>query len=161
ILMLGCQLGLLVDALASLRMLFRVAVFATSLGLIFVLPGAGPRQPARGWALGAILLVAIRLFHPYTNPYMAGFAQLPPSVAILAPLFWVGRMPITATIFRRLLLLLWLFHSLSALFGLLQVYYPGRFQPHLSAVVESQGQWYLEDLKIVLASGERVFRPMG
>jgi hypothetical protein len=40
------------------------------------------------------------------------------------------------------------------------VYFPGRFQPQLSPVVASLGE-AIEGLKIVLANGRKIFRPMG
>ena len=43
---------------------------------------------------------------------------------------------------------------------MLQVIFPGRFQPRISQVVEEQGV-IAEGLKIELANGERVLRPMG
>src|SRR5262249_15004643 len=49
----------------------------------------------------------------------------------------------------------------SAAFGVLQVTYPGRFQPNLSSVVANMKEGRADGLKVTLASGERVFRPMG
>jgi hypothetical protein len=60
---------------------------------------------------------------------------------------------------NQVLLVLWLFHTASAGVGVLQVYFPGQFQPNLSSVISEGG--LAEGLKITLASGERVFRPMG
>jgi hypothetical protein len=81
--------------------------------------------------------------------------------AVLAPLFWVSRLAVTPAVLRRLLLMLWAFHTLSAAVGVLQVYYPGRFQPNVSTNIKAYAEWVQEDLKITLADGERVFRPMG
>jgi hypothetical protein len=45
--------------------------------------------------------------------------------------------------------------------GVLQAYFPGQFQPPLSAVLASNSRDRLAALEIELASGMRVFRPMG
>jgi len=49
----------------------------------------------------------------------------------------------------------------SAVVGILQAYFPGHFQPQLSSIVLAHGRAQVAGLQIQLASGERVFRPMG
>jgi hypothetical protein len=80
--------------------------------------------------------------------------------AIFAPLFWVSRLKITLKGFRWLIFLLWGFHTLSSIFGVLQVYYPGQFQPYLSTAIQN-AQYGGENLLITLANGAQVYRPMG
>src|SRR6202043_556520 len=96
-----------------------------------------------------------------TNNALSGLAQIVLYLAILAPLFWVPRLRLDTQAVRTVLLTLWSFHALSSAFGVLQVYYPGRFQPNLSAQVASRGASYLRDLTIVVSGGQRVYRPMG
>ncbi|MGD0678781.1 MAG: hypothetical protein ABSC94_25525, partial [Polyangiaceae bacterium] len=54
--------------------------------------------------------------------------------------------------------ILWLFNTASALAGALQVYFPGRFQPAVSTVLDDR---MLEGLVITLANGTNILRPMG
>jgi hypothetical protein len=62
---------------------------------------------------------------------------------------------------RQILLVIFIFHTLSAATGVLQAQFPGSFQPNLSTVIAGKDPGYVEDLKITLANGQRVFRPMG
>jgi hypothetical protein len=62
---------------------------------------------------------------------------------------------------QSLITILWLFYTASAVLGVLQAYFPGQFQPPLAAVLSGKGRNVLNALEIELASGERVFRPMG
>jgi hypothetical protein len=80
--------------------------------------------------------------------------------AILAPLFWVRRLKITPKGFQWLILMMWGFHTLSACFGVLQVYFPGQFQPYLSTAIQNS-TYGGENLLITLANGAQVYRPMG
>ena len=161
LLQIACQLLLLFPSLGPVRVLVRVAAMGGSLGLLFLLPRKGWTHPSTIPAIGALLVLAVQIFHPFTNNLVAGVATVMMYAAILAPLFWVTRTDFNANDFRRLILVLWSFHTLSAVVGVLQVYFPGRFEPALSSVIVSQGEQYVEDMKIVLPSGERVFRPMG
>jgi hypothetical protein len=156
-----CQLALLVPALGSLRLIWRCASFGASVALLVLVQGKGPGHPCRRVAPVILGLVALGFLHPTTNTLAASGAQLGLYVAVLAPLFWVSRLSITPAVLRRLLLLFWLFQTASALFGVLQVTFPGRFQPSLSSNVASLEKDRQESLKVTLANGEKVFRPMG
>jgi hypothetical protein len=160
LLLMLCQLALLFESLGAFRLVARSFAFASSLVLLVVLPGRSPRHPAKPWAVAVLVIVALGMLHPATNSVFSGTAQLLMYAAILAPLFWAGRVAVTPAVFQRLLLLLWGFYTLSAVFGVLQVSYPGRFQPAVSARIAAQ-DWYMKDLKITLADGEQVLRPMG
>jgi hypothetical protein len=70
-------------------------------------------------------------------------------------------MRVDAPGFRRVLLILWGFHTLSAMVGVVQVMVPGALTPQVSTVVAGQGDWNVEGMKITLASGAREFRAMG
>jgi hypothetical protein len=80
--------------------------------------------------------------------------------AILGPLFWVKHLKITPKGFQWLILMMWGFHTLSASFGVLQVYFPGQFQPYLSTAIQNS-TYGGENLLITLANGAQVYRPMG
>lgn len=155
------QLALLVPGLGPLRLVVRMAVFGVSLLLLALLPGRGRRHPAAQPAMAIVVILGLSLLHPYTNTLLAGAAQAALYVAILAPLFWVSRLRIDLAALRRVVLILWAFHSVSAVFGILQVYFPGRFQPNVSVMITGQGEGYLSQLQITTADGERVLRPMG
>jgi hypothetical protein len=153
-----CQVALLFSTFGSVRVLVRCSVFGSSLALLVFLPGKQCSHPARPWVIASLLIVFLSLAHPTTNCLLAGTAQAGLYLATLAPLLWVGRLRSDFSTLLRVLLILWFFHTTSAAFGVLQVYYPGRFQPNVSGAIQESN---LEGLKISLASGERVFRPMG
>src|ERR1044071_4123680 len=158
----ACQLALLSDFFNPLRFYVRSAAFGFSLLLLVLLPKGRSRPHPSAHAAGWILLVlALSLFHPTTSSLSAGIGQIGLYLAILGPLFWVPQLKLDAAILRRILLIIFIFHTLSAGVGLLQTYYPGRFQPSLSSSIADQDKGYVESLKVTLANGQRVFRPMG
>ncbi|WP_074949391.1 O-antigen ligase family protein [Myxococcus fulvus] len=157
----ACQLALLVEAIAPLRVLVRILAFGLSLALLVLVPGRGARHPAVPFVVGSLAITTLNFFHPGTVSPMAGAVQLGIQLSIIAPLFWVTRLSIDSRVFRLTLTLLFLFNMASASVGVLQVYFPGRFQPAMSAAVQAQGDSYLRSLEFETASGARVFRPMG
>lgn len=162
VLHLGCQLLLLIPEVASARVFVRTAAFGASLLFLLVIPGrALERTALRQCVLGILGLLGLEFFHPDGSGLLASFASVMLNLAVLAPVFWVPKTETTGAQLRVLLTILWLFYTLSAIFGVLQAYFPGRFQPALSAVVASHGAGRTAALEIMLASGERVFRPMG
>ena len=155
------QLALLFPMLSPLRVPLRTGAFAASLAMLAIIPLRGRFHPAIVPAGIAVIIAAVSLFHPTTNSWGAGLAQLTLYFAIFAPLLWVPGLNINTRQLQRLLLVLWSFGLLSAIVGVAQVYFPGKFQPALSTTIQAYGDWYVEDLKITLPSGERIFRPMG
>jgi hypothetical protein len=156
----GCQLGLLVESLGALRVLLRSAAFGTSILLLLLVPGAARRHPAHPWLLACLAVVGLSVFHPTTNTPLGGFAHAMLYVAVAAPVFWACRLHVSVAMFRRIVLTLWLFHTASAGVGVLQMYYPGRFQPNVSTAISSMGVM-ADAYKIRLADGQLVWRPMG
>lgn len=155
-----CQVALLLPMFRPVRMFVRVAVFAASLLLLFVVPGRVRPQRAAKAAAVALGIVALALLNPHTS-LVAGVAQAAMYAAVLAPLFWVARARIGAAELRAVLLLLWGFHTASAAVGVLQVTFPGKFQPQVSEIVRAHGDWYLREMMITLENGDTTFRPMG
>lgn len=155
------QILLLFPQFGVLRVPMRVAAFGFSLILLGVLRGRGLKHPAclPVMAIMGILLLSF-CFHPQMNTLLSGLAQGALYLAIVAPLFWTSRLQLDPLGFERLILTIWGFHSISALFGVLQVSYPGRFQPYLSAAIQNSA-YGGENLMITLANGAKVFRPMG
>ncbi len=98
------------------------------------------------------------MLHPLTNSVGAGTATVLLNLAILGPIFWVPQLRLDAQAIHRLVLLFWAFQTASASVGALQVYFPGRFQPATSTMLTDD---MLSGLKITLANGTRIFRPMG
>jgi len=139
-----------------------VAAFGASLLLLASVRGSGrTRHPS--YVLGALTLgvVAVAVFHPDTTNLVAGTAQAALYASIMAPVFWVPRLQVDTRVLRQTVLILWAFHTLSAAIGVLQVYYPGSFQPPVSSIIASKGKGYVQSLMITTAHGVRVFRPMG
>lgn len=156
-----CQLALLVESLSALRVVFRIFSFGASLAMLALVPGRSLRHPALPYVLGAMVFTSLNFFHPESSTVLAGLAQLGIQFSIMVPLIWVTRVRMDAKAFRRTLALLFLFNAASAGVGVLQVYFPGRFQPALSSFIESQGDSYTQSLQFEAANGERVFRPFG
>jgi hypothetical protein len=157
-----CQVALLFPDLSPARLMIRMAAFGMSILLLAAVRGS-PKARHPAYTVGALTLgvVAIAVFHPATTNLVAGAAQAGLYASVMAPLFWVPRMQLDTRVLRQTVLILWTFHTLSAALGVLQVYYPGSFQPPVSAIIASKGRGYMESLMITTASGTRVFRPMG
>jgi len=159
---LSCQLLLLIPALSGLRIALRMAAFGVSVAFLVLIPSKDVwRTPLRACALYIVVLLALEAFHPDSSGLLAAFAAVMLNLAVLAPIFWVPRTQTTTATLQSLLTILWLFYTMSAVLGVLQAYYPGRFQPPLSAVLAANSRDTLAGLEIQLASGARVFRPMG
>jgi hypothetical protein len=157
----ACQLALIVPGLGAVRVVVRVAAFAASLFLLLLCRPRFRAHPASWAAMGVMAVMGLSIFHPTTNTLTAGIAQAALYAAILAPLAWVAGLRVDEAGLRRILLILWGFHTASVVTGVLQVTFPGKLTPQVSSVVAAQGDWYVEDLKITLANGARVLRPMG
>jgi hypothetical protein len=162
VLEMGCQLALLAPALngGPMRVAWRVGGFAASLLLLAGLRGRTRANAVNVAALWVIGLFLVEMLNPMSNTWISRLAVVGMAVASLAPLFWMTRLRFPEGLFERILRLFWAYYTLGAGVGLLQVYFPGRFQPQLSPVVLGLGQ-DVEGLKITLANGVHMFRPMG
>lgn len=155
------QILLLFPQFGVLRVPMRIGTFALSLFLLARLRGGGPKHPATGPALLVLLILVVSFcFHPAVNSVLSGLAQCAMYAAILGPIFWVRHLKITPKGFQWLILMMWGFHTISSIFGVLQVYFPGRYQPYVSTAIQNS-QWGVDALMITLANGVRVPRPMG
>lgn len=160
ILVVGCQLALLAPALVKLRVAFRTASFIVSLAALLLVRGRSHPHPAAIWALLSLIILMVELVHPQADSWLAALAQIALNLAILGPIFWVSRLSVTPAVLFRVIQLLWLFHSFSAGLGVLQVHFPGHFQPPLSDIVANNPLMKATGM-ITLANGEHTFRPMG
>lgn len=159
---LACQLLLLVPELSSVRVVLRMAAFGVSLAFVVLIPSERAwRTPLRACALCILTLLALEFFHPEGSGLLAALAAIMLNLAVLAPIFWVPRTGTTTINLQSLVTILWIFYTISAVLGVLQAYFPGHFQPPLSAVLAANSRERLAGLEIELASGARVFRPMG
>lgn len=158
-----CQVALLVPGIGPFRIVLRMAAFGTSLLLLWILPkGDWVPHPAARAAAAALMIYVAAVMHPDGNSVVAATAQIGLNVAILAPIFWVSRLSISPRVLRSSLLLFWAFHSVSAALGVVQTYFPGKFQPAVSTVITAnEMEGYMESLMIETSSGEKVYRPMG
>jgi hypothetical protein len=156
-----CQVALLSGSIGQVRIFVRMAVFGASIALLVALRGKGQPSPAAKPARFILAIVALAFFNPTGNTLVASVAQIAMYVAILAPLFWVPRLSIDLSNLRRILLMIWIFQSISAMVGILQVYYPGRFDPAVSTIILNQGRAYVRGLVFQNAYGQQVFRAMG
>jgi hypothetical protein len=157
----ACQLGLLSSEIGQLRQLVRMLVFGTSIAMLILLSGKGQPSPSAAPAKLVLIIVGLELFHPTTNTLLAGTAQIGMYLAILAPLFWVPRLKVDTPTLLRLLMIIWIFQTASSAVGILQVYYPGRFEPSLATVTLKMGAGYLKSLQFRNAYGEVTWRAMG
>src|ERR1700735_3050698 len=156
-----CQVALLSGSIGQVRIVVRMAVFGTSIALLFGLRGRGVPSPAVKPPKFILAIVALAFFNPNSNTLAASVAQIAMYLAILAPLFWVPRLSIDISNLRRVLVMIWIFQSISAVVGILQVYYPGRFDPSVSTIILDQGRAYVKGLQFQNAYGQLVFRAMG
>jgi hypothetical protein len=158
----ACQFLLLFEVLAPFRIVFRTAAYAATLLALAMVPlvKGARHHPSFWWVIGCIITLVLQILNPTTNNVSSALASVILNLAILSPMIWIPRQPVSVKTVRIVILTLWAFHSTSAVFGVLQVYFPGRFQPALSTAVK-EAQWGGEQLKITLAEGETVYRPMG
>ena len=156
--MFACQVTIAFGPFAEVRTWLRVAVYAFSLLLLALVRGERARHPAFRPATLAVAIVGLSLFHPDTPGYIPAGVHAGLYLAILAPLFWVPRLRVDAQMLKRVLVLIWAFHSLSAALGVLQVQFPGTFDPNLTAVIDPD---VTSASVITNARGEVVYRAMG
>ncbi len=151
-----CGLGLLIPDVQVLRVFVRSAACGASLLFLVIGPRRERRAGAVRWlALGALAILTLEMFNPLGGNALSVVAHWAFCIAIIAPLFWVGRLNIPQGTLARVLLLLWAFHTIGAILGVLQAYFPAQFQPNFAALVARK------QLLIRLASGEWIPRPTG
>jgi hypothetical protein len=153
-----CQLTLALVPVGTLRPAVRFVSYGVSMALLALLPGKGRLHPAAKFAIVILAIVGLSMLHPTTNSLLAGAAQAALHLAILAPLFWVARLPVDVVQLRRVMLILWAFHTASCVAAIIQVSYPGLLPQNLTT---AYGSDYAESMQFHNASGELVFRPMG
>lgn len=156
------QILLLFPQVGVFRAPMRIASFSLGLFLLMRLPTAGrQKHPATLPAMIVMAIMVLQLcLNPSINSITAGAAQCAMYLAILSPLFWVRSLKITPKGFESLIFMMWGINTLSAVVGVLQVYYPGKFQLALSTAIQNSS-YGGDNLLITLANGAQVYRPMG
>lgn len=155
------QLALAFTDVGAIRLVARAAVFGMSLALLLLPRKNATLHPAAKPAMMIFIIVTLSLLHPLWNTLLAAVAQAALYFAILGPIFWVPRLGVDGAAFRRAILMFWAFNAASAAVGILQVYFPGRFEPNLSSVVAASQESAVQGLYIMTSTGQRLFRPMG
>ncbi len=151
-----CQLALLVQQLVSVRALIRSAAFGTSLLFLLVIPTRTQRWgTVQRLALAILTILTLSALNPLGGAPIAVVAHWAFHLAIIAPVFWVARLNTSGVTLGRVILLLWGFHAVGSVLGVLQAYYPGSFQPDLTTIADRK------HLFIRLASGDWIPRPTG
>lgn len=158
----ACQIGLLFESLAPFRVLFRSGAYGFNIVALFFAFSLRkqPHHPAFWVGIFIVVWQSLQIIHPNTNTALSAIASVGLAVAVIAPLFWVPRIEITPDVVRAAILAFWGFHCLSTFFGILQVYFPGQYQPTVSQAVK-ESMWGGENLRVSLAGGEEIYRPMG
>lgn len=157
----ACQLGLLIVGSTQLRLPMRMAAYLIPVAMMLLIRPGRRKHPAFWFAGAAMAVLVFGLLNPNTAGVVPAIAAIALYAAVLSPLWWASGLGTDAKGFRSVLLVIWAFQSISALVGVLQVLYPGRFDFALSAVLQEMGPAYLSGLQLTVASGEVIFRPMG
>ncbi len=154
----ACQVVLMIPGVGAIRPLARSAAFGMSLAiLVAVTRPPLTRHPVRAVLWIVLLILLLSAVNPESGGALAAFASFCMHLAIIAPIFWVARLRCGEAELTRLLILMWLLSTASATVGVLQVWFPGRFQPIISEFARGN----LGALMIDTASGVRIPRPMG
>jgi hypothetical protein len=117
-------------------------------------------HPSIPFAAITVAVIAFGLFNVQTDSMIGGLAAIALHLSILSPLLWAGRLHLGASRFGIVVYALWAFSATSAGVGVLQVMFPGRFDPTASSTVqefESEGT----TLNVTLADGTIIYRPFG
>jgi hypothetical protein len=152
------ELGLWFAGDTALRLPLRIGMYVTSLAFVFLIRGAANAHPASRIIQYILVILAISLINPLGNTLAARCAQICLYFSILGPLLWVGKLPVRRATFQWLVLIMWMFYTASAVMGVLQVEYPGKFDGALSSNYDEQS---LMPHVFILADGTKVIRPKG
>jgi hypothetical protein len=157
----ACQLSLIVPALSPTRVLARSVAIGMSLVLLFIVPGRPfVRHPVRMWIGGIAMILGFSALNPDGAGALAVAAHIGFYVSVFAPIFWVARLNCNAKALGHVLVAFWVFSTASAVVGVLQAYYPGRFLPSAGIWAE-YGPKNMAKMMITLSSGASIPRPPG
>ena len=157
----ACNLALIVPALSPARVVARSLSFGVSLLALMLVPGSPfTRHPVRKWLGGVVVVLLLSALNPEGDEPAAILVHAAFYVAVFAPVFWVARLNCSAKSLGYVLVAIWLYSTASAVVGVLQAYYPGRFLPSAGFYAE-YGPKNVAKLMIRLANGTTIPRPPG
>ena len=154
------QIALVPEVLFPIRTWLRAALFGISLVMLVLPYGTSTSLPITNYGALILGIMLMGLLNPNSNGLLASVASIILNLSIIAPIFWLGRMKIDSQGLKGILLMLWAFHALSVVFGVLEVMLPARFSRESTISMNLIGE-IAEGLKIVLADGTKIYRPMG
>jgi len=158
----ACQLALIIPGLSPARIVSRSAAFGASFAFLVLVPGRSLTHHTGRMLAGVIaIIVTLSLFHPEGAAATAVIAHWAFHLSILAPMFWVARLRVSHRSLQTLFVVLWAFSTASAIVGVLQAYYPGRFLPAAGMMASETSARQFAALMIRLSSGEWIPRPTG
>ncbi|WP_442506640.1 hypothetical protein SH528x_005495 [Novipirellula sp. SH528] len=134
-------------------------MFAFSIAMIFARRGKQRRLPVTTNAVLIIAVMTLGLLHPETDSMLAGIAAIGLNFAIIAPVFWVSKMRLRVVDLKLVLAWTLAFQLLSTAYGVLEVVRPATFSRQ-SEVTTAHNK-FADGLRITLANGTRIYRPMG
>jgi hypothetical protein len=157
---------LLIPGSQVVRTPIRVAPYALSLlGLVWwwnskrrTRVGAHPAGP---WLLIALGYLGIMMFHPRTNSWQAGLAQIALYLAVLAPIYWAPGLVHGPRHLARLLVLLFVCNGVNSCVGILQVYNPDVWMPDEFSQIVMSNRYGMDALSYAGPTGQRIMRPPG
>lgn len=159
--MFAFQFALIPQQLYPFRKYLRVACYATSLVMLVVCREKHKTSMLPNFAVLICIVYFIEMLHPNTMA-MAGLATAMLNVSIVAPAIWCSRLTMTTALMRKVLILLWAFNFFSCNLGVLEIYFPDRFSRESKVTEEVRGGQAMADgMKVTLADGRKVYRPMG
>lgn len=154
---------LFIPGFSAIRIVTRIAIFAIPLMAWIML--AGRRRPwSRTFPSATILAVTsgwlfISIGHPTANSLLSALAQVMLYLAVFCPAFWVASALKSEVQLRRLMAILLLGNSASALLGIGQFYRPDIFNPPVIAYFGPEE--HKAGLSYTAADGRKVMRPCG
>ncbi len=152
------QIGIFFLGNSAVRLPLRIGGYAISLSMIQLVKGRFRTHPSWRWAQAAILVLLAEVINSSGDSILARFATVALYSAVLAPILWIGRVALSRRVFRAAIFVMWGFYTASALMGVFQVSYPGKFDGAISNnfTKEQIGAWTYK-----LSNGRTIIRPKG
>jgi hypothetical protein len=150
-----------VPGASSIRFWLRTVVYVLPLlaWVSTLCAGKRARRTSPGsWMKFCAAWTALSLCNPLAGSLIGASAQLVLTFAIYSAVFWVPATVTTAPRLARLLGIFFLCNAASSVMGILQFYYPERFNP---PVLQTAGKYGLDPYIYVTADGREVIRPCG
>ncbi len=161
ILLVLTNLLVIIPAFNILRPFLRMSSYLLGFFYLFLILLRRPKtdaHPAKKLIIPIFIILLLSLFNPDTISPLAGIAAIALYLSILSPLLWIRYLKVDMGSLRKLIFFFFVFHALSSLFGVLQVYQPEKYTFEVPYTYDEST---IQSRKITLASGERIFRPMG